>query len=190
MGLPKLMVRAAADFEPHEPEEWLPGKIIDIEETPDDRGFGAGLKYILILDDDELREDGSERETWAFSSQIVSRKSKLGKWGLAILGDAMPPEGEPFDLNLLLQVPVEVFFEQFEGENDEGKKVTKEKVLKIRARKRGKAARPKVRTVVENDEPNDDEPYSDEPEFTALQLKQQRAKAARKAKADDDVEPF
>lgn len=183
--LPKLTVKAFADFELHEAEEWLAGRIVDITET-DDTGFGVGLKYILVLDDDEPNDDGSDREVWAFSSQKVSRKSKLGKWAAAVLLDEYPEEGDALDLNILLQVPLEVMFEQFEGQDSDGNKVTKEKVIKMRAKKK---AAPKGRAkaaVVEDDDEDDDEDDG----FTDLQRKQKAAKAARSATPTETVEPF
>lgn len=180
--LPKLTVKAAADFELHEAEEWLPGRIVDIT-TTDDTGFGEGLKYIIVLDDDEPNEDGSDRETWAFSSQKVSRKSKLGKWAQAILLDEYPEEGDVLDLNLLLQVPIEVMFEQFEGQDSDGNKVTKEKVIKMRAKKKA-AAKTRAKAKPADDDDEDEEVTSE-----SLKAKIARSNKAAKAKADDE-EPF
>lgn len=181
--LPKLTVKAAADFELHEAEEWLPGRIVDITVT-DDTGFGEGLKYIIVLDDDEPNEDGSDREVWAFSSQKVSRKSKLGGWAKAILLDEYPEEGDTLDLNLLLQVPIEVMFEQFEGQDSDGNKVDKEKVVKMRARKKAAPkSRGKAAPVAKDDDDDEEDTPSD------YQQKLKAAKAARAAKAEN-VEPF
>lgn len=182
--LPKLTVKAAADFELHDAEEWLPGRITDIT-TTDDTGFGEGLKYILVLDDDDENDDGSDREIWAFSSQKVSRKSKLGGWAKAILVDEYPEEGDTLDLNTLLQVPIEVMFEQFKGQDSDGNEVTKEKVVKMRAKKAKAKAKAKAKPV----EPEDDD-EEEESQAGSLAAKQKRAQAARKAKADENVEPF
>lgn len=136
MGLPRLTVNEAVQYELHEADEWLPGRIVDIEETESD--WGSGLKWIIVLDDDEPNPDGSDRETWAFSSQKVSPKSKTYKWAAAILGE-MPEAGDELDLNLLLQKPIEVFFEQVESDEIDrstGKAIVKEKVEKIRAAKK------------------------------------------------------
>lgn len=131
----KIPVKESAQFEMHEPEEWLAGKIIDIEETEPGK-FGPGLKIVLVLDDDEPNDDGSDNEVWAYTSQKLSTRSKLFAYASAILGDEMPDVGQVLDLDLLIGKKVDVFFERYTGvDRETGAPVEKEKVTRMRARK-------------------------------------------------------
>lgn len=147
----KVKYRESGDYVMHEPEEWLAGKIIDIEEN--EGKFGPGLKFILNLDDDEPNEDTGEMpEVWAFTSQILSPKSKLYAYVVAVLGEeAIPEEGDTLDLDEMLGKKVDVFFERYQGiDKESGKPVEKEKVTKMRAQKKaGRAVTKKESSVKE-----------------------------------------
>lgn len=178
----KLTAKDSADFQPHEAEEWLPGKIIDIEETEGGK-YGPGLKLVLVLDDDEPNEDGTDREVWAYTSQTLSPKSKLGRYVEAITGE-LPAPGEVFDLDELIGKKVEVFFERYTGTNKEtGEPQEKEKVTKMRAAK--KASRRRA-------EPVEDDETPEPPAVSKRQADAARAAktASRRPRDDDDEAPF
>jgi hypothetical protein len=86
-------------------DTWHPGFIDCIEET-DHAQYGAGLKWILILDADE---DSAYPETWAFSSQAISPGSKVHTWLTQIYGQA-PATGAVIDLGKLFGERVAVKF--------------------------------------------------------------------------------
>lgn len=138
-------------FDLHEPEEWLDGLLVAIEET--EGTFGPGLKWIIELDDDEPAENGEARETWAFCSQKFSPRSKLYSWIKAIDPGLIPEPGEVLDLEEVIGTRVQVMFERYMGDID-GEPVEKEKVVKIRAAKKTKKAaksRRKVETADSED---------------------------------------
>lgn len=171
----KVQYRESSTYEMHEPEEWLPGKIIDIEEN--EGKFGPGLKFILELDDDEPDETtGEVPEVWAYTSQILSPKSKLYAYVVAVLGEeAIPEEGETLDLDDMLGKRVDVFFERYQGvDKESGKPVEKEKVTKMRAAKKaGRAA-----TKTEKAEPS------------VKEQAKEAAVARRQRKVEADEAPF
>jgi len=112
----------SSGFDLHEPDEWLPGSITRISET-DDNGYGPGLKWEMQLDEEEW-------DTWAFSSQKLSVKSKLYKWLTAINPETPPTVGDTVDLADLIGRRVEVTFERVQRDGAE-----RETVTKIRAEK-------------------------------------------------------
>lgn len=129
-------------FDLHEPDEWFDGTITAIEET--DGQWGAGLKFIIVLDGEETADDGYPRETWAFASQKLSPRSKLYGWAKGLGWD---PESETIDLEEFVDARCQVMFEQYEGTDPDGNAVTKEKVVKVRkgkgkAKKAAKAKKP------------------------------------------------
>jgi len=144
----------SSGFDLHEPDEWYPGSITRISET-DDNGYGPGLKWEMQLDDEEW-------DTWAFSSQKLSIKSKLYQWLAAINPETLPKVDDVVDLADLIGRRVEVMFERVQRDGAE-----REKVTKIRAEKTkdgyGKGS--------------------------TLPAKQREAAAAAKKKAEDEA-PF
>lgn len=115
----------------HDAGEWYPGTINTIEEI--DGEYGPGLKWILELDDDEPYDDGTQPQTWAFSSQTYSTRSKLYKWlsGFNLNIDV----GDSFDIETIVGRRVDVMFERTEGFDRDGRPTEKEKVVNIRASK-------------------------------------------------------
>lgn len=107
----------------HEPDEWFPGLITAIEETPD-TGYGPGLKWVIQLDD----QDDADFDKWAFCSQKLSPKSKLYSWLLGL--GANPNFGDEVDLDPYVGRRIQVMFETFEKDGS-----NKEKIVKIRAEK-------------------------------------------------------
>lgn len=119
----EVTMAESSDSYLHEPDEWIPGQIVDIQAAPD-TGFGPGFKWVIELDD---AEEG-DFDQWAFCSQTLSLRSKLYGW-LTALG-VNPQVGEKVDLAQLVGRDIEVMFERFEKDG-----VTKEKVVKIRQQK-------------------------------------------------------
>ena len=105
----------------HEEDTWYPGTLHSLEET-NHAEYGAGLKWIILLDADE----GSEyEETWAFSSQTISTGSKMFGWLTGIYGKA-PNIGESIDLGNLFGIRVALQF------GDHRNDPTKQVVIKFR----------------------------------------------------------
>ena len=125
----QITVKESGGFDLHEEDEWYVGTIVDIEELPDGQ-FGPGLKFIINLDG-ETFDDGKPRDTWAFCSQNLSPRSKLGKWIKGILGE-LPPAGQVFDLGQLIGARVKTMFEHVPGMTPEGDPVTRERVVAIK----------------------------------------------------------
>jgi len=146
-----LTVSESGGFELHEEDEWFDGQITSIEETNDGQ-WGPGLKWIIELDGDTYQlDDGEEvqRETWAFCSQKLSKRSKLYGWARGLGWD---PDDETIDLEDYIGVRCQVMFERFDGFDREGSPQEKEKVVKLRAGKgKPKAKRP-VKAVPEPDD--------------------------------------
>ena len=116
-------------YELHD-EDWYPGTIQTIETA--DGMFGPQLKWIITIDG-ELNDDGTSKETWAYCSQKLSPRSKLYAWAGGILGKGNVPE--TLNPSIFVGTPVDIFFERYMGETNEGTSIEKEKVTKIRTRK-------------------------------------------------------
>lgn len=158
-------VTESKGFALHEADEWYPGTIVDIEDEPEGP-FGASVKFILELDDDEPDKDGNPRQVWAYASQSATTKSKLYLWYVAITGKELGI-GETLDLTNVLNAKVDVMFAHYKKPDPEtGEPVKREKVVKIRGRKGART----------------------------LKAMQEEAKAVRSGfpskSALDDVEPF
>lgn len=143
----ELTVTAGSDAFLHEPDEWLPGQVVNIQEA-EDRGFGPGLKWIIELDEDEAGD-----ETWAFCSQSLSPRSKLYGWLKALGADL--DNGAVVDLEQYVGKRVDVMFERYQGTAADGSDVEKEKVVKIRA---SKTKAPK-KTQPKANFPDDEAPF-------------------------------
>lgn len=131
MSLTVTMTESAG-FELHEEGEWYEGIISSIEPA-DDRGFGPGLKWIINLDGEVDAINGEPRDTWAFSSQKLSPRSKLYKWVKGILGEGrMPEPGGVLDLASVVGARVKVMFEHTPGTDENGQAITREKVVGIK----------------------------------------------------------
>ena len=144
--MPTLTVTEAGEGFLHEPEEWIPGTVLAIEETEAGM-YGPGLKWVIALDEDD------DRDTWAFCSQKLSPKSKLYGWLKALGADL--DAGSTVDLEDYVQARVDVFFERYEAADPTGETVDKEKVVKIRASKTKAPAKARTKTVADLD----DEPF-------------------------------
>lgn len=142
-----LTATEAGGFDLHDADEWYPGNIYNIEET--DGQWGPGLKWVIHLDGDTF-DDGTQRETWAFCSQKLSPRSKLGKW-LKALNDRTVDPGDIVDLTEYVGNRCQVMFERYDGFDADGNPVEKEKVTKLR-KGTGKAPG-KVRTAVDDEAP-------------------------------------
>lgn len=121
--MPQVTMEDSGGYTLHEPDEWFPGLITAIEETPD-TGYGPGLKWVIQLDD---QEEG-DFDKWAFCSQKLSPKSKLYSWLLSL--GANPNFGDEVDLDPYVGRRVQVMFETFEKDGS-----NKEKIVKIRNEK-------------------------------------------------------
>ena len=155
MPLPTLTVSESGGFDLHEEDEWFDGTITNIEETTDGQ-WGPGLKFIIELDGDTYTLDSGEevqRETWAFCSQKLSKRSKLYGWAKGLGWD---PADETISLEDYVNVRCQVMFERFDGFDRDGNPQEKEKVVKIRAGK-GKAPAKPLKAV--KDEEYDDSPF-------------------------------
>ncbi len=120
--LPTITPTEAGSYDLHDADEWYNGYIGRIEEVTND--WGDGFKFAVILDDD------GDHETWAFTSQILSSKSKLWGWAKALGWDTITP----LNLNDLNRLKCQIMFERYTpaAGGDE-----KEKVAKMRALKGG-----------------------------------------------------
>lgn len=126
----QIPVKESGGFDLHEESEWYQGTIVDIEELPDGQ-YGPGLKFIINIDN-ETFDDGKPRDTWAFCSQNLSPRSKLGKWVKGINGE-LPAAGQVYDVGKLIGSRVKVMFEHTPGMDPEGNPITKEKVVALKA---------------------------------------------------------
>ncbi len=127
-----LTMKESGGFGLHEEGEYYEGTLTHIEDLPDGQ-YGPGLKWIINIDG-ETAEDGSAVDTWAFSSQTLSPRSKLYKWAKGILGEqALPAAGETFDLGRLVGARVKIMFEQAPGVDPEGNPITREKVVAFKS---------------------------------------------------------
>lgn len=152
----QVTLSESGGFDLHEPEEWLDGLIVAIEET--EGTFGPGLKWIIELDDDEPADNGEARETWAFCSQKFSPRSKLYSWIKAIDPALIPEPGDVLDLEDIIGQRVQVMFERYQGDID-GEPVEKEKVAKIRAAKKSKTKKTAEKVRKAQDVESADTPY-------------------------------
>lgn len=120
-------------FELHEEGEFYEGTLTSIEEA-EDRGFGPGLKWIINLDGETDAISGLPRDTWAFSSQKLSPRSKLYKWAKGVLGEAaLPAPGGTLDLGSIVGARVKIMFEHAPGSDENGNPITREKVVVIKS---------------------------------------------------------
>lgn len=127
-----VTMQESGGFELHEESEWYEGTITSIEEA-EDRGFGPGLKWIINLDGETDAISGEPRDTWAFSSQKLSPRSKLYKWARGVLGEAaMPAAGGTLNLASIIGARVKVIFEHTPGTDENGNAVTRERVATIK----------------------------------------------------------
>lgn len=132
MSLTVTMTESAG-FELHEEGEWYEGILSSIEEA-EDRGFGPGLKWIINIDGETDPINDEPRDTWAFSSQKLSPRSKLYKWAKGVLGEEkMPAPGGALDLGSLVGARVRIMFEHVPGTDADGQPVTREKVSGIKS---------------------------------------------------------
>jgi hypothetical protein len=122
----------AGGFDLHEADEWYDGMVVAIEET--EGQWGPGLKWIIELDG-EVNDDNTPRETWAFCSQKLSPRSKLYQWLKGLNPAAIPEAGGTVDLEEFIGSRVQVMFERYDGFDQDGNSLEKEKVVKLRAGK-------------------------------------------------------
>lgn len=128
-----VTMQEGGSYELHEESEWYEGVLVDIQEA-EDRGFGPGLKWIVNLDGETDPFNDEPRETWAFSSQKLSPRSKLFKWAKGVLGEtAMPDPGGSLELSKMIGARVKVMFEHVPGTDDAGQATTRERVIAIKA---------------------------------------------------------
>jgi hypothetical protein len=144
----KMRMTETGGFDLKEPDEWLAGVILGIEER--EGQYGPGIKFIIELDN--AGED--ELPTWAICSQRLSTKSKLYKWLAGLDPTNLPEPGDAVDLNKFVDRRVEVMFEHYEEDG-----LTRQKVSKLRAEKKAtdlqkkQAAASKAKTVAPDEEP-------------------------------------
>jgi len=146
-----LTVSETGGFELHEPDEWFDGTITAIEET--EGQWGDGIKFVVELDGDTYTtDDGTEyqRETWAFTSQKLSTRSKLYGWARGLGWD---PDDETVDLETYVDFRCQVMFEHYDGHDSDGNPVEKEKVVKLRKGKGKAPAKKKLRAVDDDTAP-------------------------------------
>ena len=79
-----LELTVTANSYHHDENRWYPGFIDSLEETEHVQ-YGPGLKWVILLDDDQ---DSAYPETWAFSSQNISPGSKVHTWLTQIYSQA------------------------------------------------------------------------------------------------------
>lgn len=142
-----LNVTESGGYELHDADEWYDGTITRYEEITQGQ-WGPGLKWIIVLDGEETADDGYPRETWAFTSQTLSPRSKLYGWAKALGWD---PETGTLDPETLLG-RCQVMFEHYAGYDPDGNPLEKEKVVKIRAGK-GEAKPVKTKPAEPDDAP-------------------------------------
>jgi len=151
--MPLELTAAEATYELKEPDEWYSGQLVDIE-TTDHPEFGEGLKWVVEVDGDSF-DDGTPRQTWAYSSQSLHPRSKNASWLKGF--DITVAVGETFDFHTLIGRAVDVMFEHYE-KNAGG---TGEKVVKIRSSKTKTASQavPSAKTVAQPQQDELDAPF-------------------------------
>ena len=100
-----LKLTVTANNYHHDENRWYPGFIDSLEET-EHAQYGLGLKWVILLDDDQ---DSNYPETWAFSSQNISSGSKVHTWLTQIYSQA-PAVGVEVDLGKLFGERVAIKF--------------------------------------------------------------------------------
>ena len=120
----EITATEAEGFDLHPEDEWIDATIQDIEE--DEGEYGPSLRWVFDVDGDEV---------WAWCSQKLSKRSKLGGW-LKGLGHDIEA-GETVNLKEYIGNPVQIMFERYDGFYD-GEPIEKEKIVKVRKGK-GKA---------------------------------------------------
>lgn len=115
-----------ANYRYHNELEWYPGTIVNV--TDEDFGYGPTVVFHIVLDDDELDEEGNPRIQKAMASDSLTPNSKLTRWARGIFGEDAVGPGQAVDLDLAVQERVEVMFEY--GENKKGD--PDEKIVQIR----------------------------------------------------------
>jgi len=121
-----IPITQTSGFDLHEPDEWYDAHIDRIDET--DGQYGPGLKFIFIVNDEE------DRETWGYTSQKLSPKSRLYAW---LHGLGINLDGDTVNLEDIVGSTCQLMFERYQGTSPEGQPVEKEKVIKVRAPKGG-----------------------------------------------------
>lgn len=111
----------------HEEGEWYTGTLNNIEEF--DGEYGPGYKFIIHLDD-EFNQEGEPRETWAFTGQKITPKTKLGRWAKGLGYDLTA--GTNINLEEIINTSVAVEFEHVPGFDKDGQAITKERVVKMK----------------------------------------------------------
>lgn len=112
----------------HEPDEWIEGTITGIE-TTEDRGYGDGLKWIVLLEE----QDGVETDypdAFVFTGQKLTPRTKLGRYIAALTGEPIKLESD-YELDDFVGVNVHVMFERDLGEDG----FEREKVVRMKTRK-------------------------------------------------------
>lgn len=136
----QIPVEESAAFELHEEGEYYLGTLYAIEEA-EDRGYGPGLKWVFHLDGETDAINDEPRETWGFSGQKITQRTKAGRWVTGILG-TLPPPGQVVDLGALVGARVQVMFEHTAGLDRDGNPVTRDKIDKVRAARQVEAPAP------------------------------------------------
>lgn len=155
MTLPDLTFREGGSFVYHDELEPYPAVIGDIK--AEDGKYGPSLKFVLYLDG-EINDDGTQRDTWAYTTQVFSRNSRLYRWASNIMGKDNIPE--VFNPGTLIGQRVDVYFERYQGTDPDGNPVEKEKVVNLRKSKTPTqsattVATPTVTTVTAGYEPDE-----------------------------------
>ncbi len=125
-------------FDLHDEDEFYPGVIKDIEyKDASESKFGnAQFLWLLRLDADNegVEEDDEERLVWYFTSAKVStnERNKLRKTVKWLTGE-YPEPGDTLDLGDFIGARIKVMFEHTSGTDDEGKAVTRDKVVMVKA---------------------------------------------------------
>ena len=102
---------AGGEFELHEEYTPYPGTLVRIEAETGE--YGDTFKWVIVLDQDKgKRDDGSDRETFAWTSRKISshEKSKGGQFYKGVMRQPVV-DGEPIDLRELFGKRVNVLFE-------------------------------------------------------------------------------
>lgn len=123
----EVMYEESGDFL-HEPDEWFPGTLTQLE--ADEGQYGPTIKWYFILDEDVIGTEG--RETWAWSAQKVTTKNKTGRWLTAIKPGI--EVGQTIDLSKLEGSRVDVMFERsVKTDGSAGERVSKLRASKVPA---------------------------------------------------------
>jgi hypothetical protein len=147
----QIPVSESEGFELHDADEWYDGTITGVEET--DGQWGAGIKFLIVLDGEEAADDGYPRETWAFASQKLSPRSKLYQWAKGL---GWNPDDGTLDLEEYIDARCQVMFEHYNGTDPDGNSLEKEKVVKLR---KGKGKAKKAAKKQKPAEEYDDSPF-------------------------------